>query len=444
MKKRSKQRPRKEGNPDLRRQRQTPALEIPQLVEELKEYLTPCLFTPLKYVQGNHEKLMRERLLTLPVMVALVVSLVYRKIPGLSEAVRVLQEEGLLWVKPLKVSKQAVSKRLINFPTEIFAVLLKRVLEKRKEIATEIPLEKHWETVREKFSALWIADGSTLEQLRKRLKIAPKESGELAGKMMVIVEALTQVPVTMWYEENPRCNDKIWCQELLEALPQSGLLIFDLGFFCFGWFDQFTQENKFFLTRMRAKTAYQSQRVLSSGTYYRDEIIHLGKYRSNPCHHPVRLVSVLWGKTWYYYLTNVLDDEQLSPQEVCDLYRRRWKIEEAFSLTKRLLGLAYLWVGHANGVQIQILATLIFYTILNQLVGSVAIALRQPKEKISVEMVFRSLYYVAKAALRGENPDVVPYLAERAKLFGLVKAERKRHREKDAISQQIWASVPLS
>jgi hypothetical protein len=65
-------------------------------------------------------------------------------------------------------------------------------------------------------------------------------------------------------------------------------------------------------------------------------------------------------------------------------------------LTKRLLGAAYLWVGHRNGVQIQILSTLIFYTVLNRLVGEVAIALNQPKEKISVEIVFRSLYYVAK------------------------------------------------
>jgi hypothetical protein len=31
------------------------------------------------------------------------------------------------------------------------------------------------------------------------------------------------------------------------------------------------------------------------------------------------------------------------------LYRRRWQIEEAFLLTKRLLGLAYLWVGGSNG-----------------------------------------------------------------------------------------------
>ncbi|WP_146220347.1 transposase, partial [Microcystis aeruginosa] len=63
----------------------------------------------------------------------------------------------------------------------------------------------------------------------------------------------------------------------------------------------------------------------------------LGQYRSNPCHSTVRLVSVLWGNTWYDYLTNVLDSEQLSAEEVCDLYRRRWQIEEAFLGSKSVL-----------------------------------------------------------------------------------------------------------
>jgi hypothetical protein len=59
-------------------------------------------------------------------------------------------------------------------------------------------------------------------------------------------------------------------------------------------------------------------------------------------------------------------------------------------------------------------------------------------------MVFRSLYYVAKAIARGEKPDTVTYLTERAKLCGLVKAERKRHRKKAALNEQIWEPVPLS
>jgi len=438
----SRNRERKKGNPDLRRPLNPPTLVLPELEEKIREIVEPSLFTPLKYVPGNHDRLMRDRLLTLPVMVALVVGIVYRQIWGLSEAVKVLKEEGLLWVNPLKVSKQALSKRFLNLPAEIFAALLKRVLERAAESEEEIELEPRWQKIREKFSAVWVADGSTLEELRKRLKIDGDKGTRLGGKIMMIVSAFTGTPVTVWYSENDKSNDKVWCDDLTDKLPKNGLLIVDLGFFSFSWFDDLTNSGKFFLTRAREKTSMQVQKVLSQGTYYKDEIVLLGTYRSNPCQHSVRLVSVLWGDTWYRYLTNVLSPELLSPRDICDLYRGRWSIESAFLLIKRLLGLSYLWVGHANGVQIQILCTLIFYTVLNQLVGEVAVALRQPKEKISVEMVFRSLYYVARAFVRGENPDVVSYLAERAKLFGLIKSERKRHLEKEALSRQIWEAIP--
>ena len=68
-----------------------------------------------------------------------------------------------------------------------------------------------------------------------------------------------------------------------------------------------------------AKTAYKVVEVLGQGSHFRDEIIEVGQYRSNPCRHRLRLVSVLWGGTWYRYLTNVLDPEKLSAREVCAL-----------------------------------------------------------------------------------------------------------------------------
>ncbi len=61
----------------------------------------------------------------------------------------------------------------------------------------------------------------------------------------------------------------------------------------------------------------------------------MGLYRSNPCKHPVRLVSVIWGKTWYYYQRNVKDPEKLSAGQVCELYRRPYRVESAFLVTKR-------------------------------------------------------------------------------------------------------------
>ena len=71
-------------------------------------------------------------------------------------------------------------------------------------------------------------------------------------------------------------------------------MVFDLGFFSFLWFDDFTNQQKFFVTRMREKTAYRTVQVLSQGAAYRDEIIQVGQYRANPCKHPLRMVSVLW------------------------------------------------------------------------------------------------------------------------------------------------------
>jgi hypothetical protein len=39
---------------------------------------------------------------------------------------------------------------------------------------------------------------------------------------------------------------------------------------------------------------------------------------------------------------------------VVALYWQRWRIEDAFNIVKRLLGLAYFWTGSINGVQVQV------------------------------------------------------------------------------------------
>lgn len=155
----------------------------------------------------------------------------------------------------------------------------------------------------------------------------------------------------------------------------------------------------------------------------------------------MRQVSVLWGKTWYHYLTNVLETQQLSPQEICDLDRRRWQIEDAFLLTKRLLGLSYLWVGGTNGVQMQVYATWIFYAVLNDLSADVAVALQQPIERISVGMVFRRLDFFNRALLQNPLLQLIPWLVEHQRSMGLVKAIRQRHRRNAARSLDIWADA---
>jgi hypothetical protein len=431
-------RPLKNTNSDLRRQVHMPGPEIEVLENSLYDIIHPEDFKPIRNSLQIPEKLRRDRLLTLPVMVAVILGLVYRKIPGLAEASRVLWTDGLLWVKPLKVSRQALSKRLMQLPVRYFSEIFEQVLEHLRKKPTPPSSLPGWLSLQKHFSAIWIADGSTLEELRKRLKIQAEKGIVLAGKMMVIVDLLTHRPVCSWYTPGYTANDKQWGDDLLQKLPIGGLLVFDLGFFKFPWFDQFTDTSKYFVTRQREKTAFQVREVLSFGSHYRDEIIKMGEYRSNPCKHPVRMVSVLWGANWYYYLTNVLEPEKLSAQQVCDLYRRRWRIEDAFAITKRLLGLAYVWVGNSQGMEIQIYATWIFYALVNDLCAEVAIAMNEPLERISMEMVFRGLYHFNSFSRRTPDANAVEYLSTNAKILGILKSERPRHRERDALSQKVW------
>lgn len=403
--------------------------------------LTPAVFAQARAAH-THLKL-RERKLNLPTMCAIVLSLVWRQIPSLSEVLRVLQSEGLLWVEAVGVSVEALSKRFEKLPAALFASVFEQLVNVWKQPQPGVDGQsKHPLAVLTSiYACIWIADASTLEQVRKTTAALRQQVGAtLGGKMLVVVEAFRHLPVVAFFEHHAASNEKRFNDRLLAALPVGGLVVLDAGFFSFPFFDAFSDEKKFFLTRMKSNTRYRTIEVLSHGARYRDEIIELGVHRSNPCRHRLRMVSVLWDTTWYRYLSNELDPKRLSAEQIAQLYRTRWRIEEAFLLTKRLLGLSYLWVGSDNGIELQIYATWIFYAVLIGLCNDLAAALQQPLDRISVEMVFRSLYHYSRAVERDPTTELIPYLSNNAKLFAIVKTERKRHRDRDAQLAEIWNS----
>jgi len=87
----SRSRPWSSANPDLRRQTQVAAPAIEPLEQELYDLLSPAKFKPLRLERDWDNKKLRERILTLPVMMAVVLSLVYRQIAGLSESGAIAQ-----------------------------------------------------------------------------------------------------------------------------------------------------------------------------------------------------------------------------------------------------------------------------------------------------------------------------------------------------------------
>ena len=110
---------------------------------------------------------------------------------------------------------------------------------------------------------------------------------------------------------------------------------------------------------------------------------------------------------------------------VVALYWQRWRIEDAYALAKRLLGLAYVWCGTDNAIQLQFWATWLLYAVLLDMVDAIADRLHQPVAAVSVEMTYRSLYFATQAIQRGETTNVIAYLADHAQDFGILKRPRK-------------------
>jgi hypothetical protein len=121
-----------------------------------------------------------------------------------------------------------------------------------------------------------------------------------------------------------------------------------------------------------------------------------------------------------------LDPTVLPPFVVADIYRRRWRIEEAFNTVKRLLNLSYLWTGSINGIQLQIWATWLFYAILVDLADAVADRMGLPFDRISLEMLYRAFYHFSVAHRKGLADDPVAYFADPANRdLAIVKSLRK-------------------
>ena len=413
------------GNSDHARLRHVPAPSDAEIEQRLHDLVKPAVFAELAYYRQLG---LRNRVLNLPVMVAVVLAMLWRHIPGVCALQRLLASERILWTRPTLVSQPALSERLLTFPAVLFERVLYAVLALLPErcASRTRPLPAVVQRVQERFAACYALDGTTLEALFRKLQALQEiPEAPLAGHLGAVYDLVSHLPVKIWYAENPKTNDKAFLPALLAWLPKDSLLVFDLGYFAFTFFDTLCVAGSWFVTRMREKTTFKVQQTILSRPQVRDQIVHLGQYRSNPSVHPLRMIEVYVNGAWRRYLTNVLDPQRLSVVDVVALYERRWHIETAFALVKRLLGLAYLWVGSVNGVQLQVWATWLYYAILVDLCDDVAQALQVPLDRISVEMVARGLYHYVQATANGYKDSAVRYFAEHAKLLGILKRPKK-------------------
>lgn len=414
---------------DHARNRSHPNVDNEAISRQLKQLVKPCVYNQLAYYRALG---MRERILSLPLMLAAVLTLVWRQVPSARELNRMLARENLLWAKTTKVSQQALSQRLLTFPASMFERVLGELLvtlNQRWYQRKKRPLPLSVAHANQHFQQLWIVDASTLEALFRKLKsLEASTLGKLGGRICAVVDLKTRYPVQTWFNEQPYAHESNFVPNLLELVTPKTLLLLDRGFWNYCLFERLTLAQSDFITRLKSNAKYESLSILSQSSTHRDTLVRLGTgYQGNPILH-LRLVEIRHGRSWYRYLTSVLEPDVLPPFVVEDLYSRRWRIEESFLLLKRLLGLSYLWTGSINGIKLQIWATWLFYAILLDLCDDIADELTLPFDSISVEMVFRGIYHFTQALNQGSATDIIAYLtAPKNRDLGIVKSPRPKH-----------------
>lgn len=414
-------------NPDHAQRHHTPTLDNEAIANQLEALLTPAIAAQQKYYKQLG---LRERVLNLSLMVAAVLTLLWRQVPGVQELTRLLVREDLLWCRATRITQQSLSERFLVFPAELFERVFKDLLPQLQhnwQQRSQRPLPDSVKFALCNFEQIWIADGSTLEALFRKLKsLENLKVGQLAGKICTVIDLVTRLPIEVWFHTNPSASETNFETVLLNLLSPKTLILLERGFYHFLFLQQLINQQVDFITRLKAKASIQVLQIFTSNHSVKDKLIKLGTGRGGTPILTLRLIEITVGKTSYSYITSVLDPILLPPYVVADLYRRRWRIEEAFYVVKRLLGLSYLWTGSINGVKLQVWATWLFYAVLVDLGDAVADELSLPFDRISLEMIYRGLYHFSVAYDKGKADDPVKYFAATENQdLGVVKSIRK-------------------
>ena len=348
---------------------------------------------------------------------------------------RLLHERGIWNFPRFPVSDQAVYARLARAGTAPLEAFLDKVTAALKE-----RLKPAMDTRLAPFATEVVAlDSSTLDQIRRKLpelRGIPKGDGRLLpGKLQSIFDLRRQLWRTISFAAADQ-NDKRDARELASTLPKGSLILADLGYFGFAWFDWLTDQDYFWVSRLRGKTSYRIIHCYyAQGTTF-DGLVWMGAYRADQAGHAVRLVSFQVGQQTFRYITNVLNPKQLPPLTLAKLYARRWDIEMAFQLIKQHLGLHLLWSSKPVVVQQQVLAVLIISQVLQAL--RLEIACRAGVDPFDVSLPL-FIQYAPWYASQGRDP--VQAFVEAGRELRFIRPSRRTAIRAPALPE-AWVPIP--
>ena len=342
------------------------------------------------------------------------------------------------WFYPrFALTDQAIYKRLATAGT----AALEQLFEQVSAVLRERLAPYARSTLAAFATAVVVLDEATLDQIARLLpslrdipagddRLLP---GKIAGLFDIRHQQWRKIQVIPYSHQ----NEKVAARDMVAALSKGTLLLADLGYFGFAWFDDLTQQGLWWLSRLRSKTSYTVIHVFHQADGFFDGLVWLGAYRADKAAQAVRLVSFRVGAVTYSYITNVLDPYLFPATEIAQVYARRWDIELAIKMLKQHLNLHLWWSAKLVVIQQQLWAVLIIAQILHAL--QVEIAGRAGVDIFDVSLQLLVEYAPRYAA---DGLDVVRIFVERGRDLGFIRPSTRLRPQAPIIPSELIIPCP--
>ncbi|HZJ80907.1 MAG TPA: IS4 family transposase [Dysgonamonadaceae bacterium] len=260
--------------------------------------------------------------------------------------------------------RSTLSDANIRRPEEIFGAIYAALYHKYKGVLSSDSRNRrsdpNW------FKKLKIMDSTTISLFSNiifkgvgRNPIKGKKKGGL--KVHAIINANEGVPCDVQYTSAATHDHFLLCPS---KLNRDDIIALDRAYIDYAKFEEMTQRGIVYVTKMKrnlvfkvlddviyqdrsGKMAFRVQHVVFTKKTKEVIITHHARIITYPDIQKKKLISLL---------TN---DFEMTPEDIIDIYRKRWTIEKLFKQLKQNFPLRYFYGESANAIKIQVWCTLI-------------------------------------------------------------------------------------
>jgi hypothetical protein len=284
-------------------------------------------------------------------------------------------------------------------------------------------------------------DEMCLDQVSRRLPILRHlKKGDmqlLPGKLVALFDVRLQQWRAIEYIASAKENGMKQARAMLASVKTGTTLVLaDLGYFSFRWFDELTDLGYSWISRVKENTS-----VVVLHTYYQagetfDRLVWLGAWNIKG-KYVVRQVQFRQGGQIRQYFTNVCNPTVLPMAEIARLYARRWDIELAFLTLKRELGLHLIWSSKSVVILAQVWACLIIAQVLQAIRMEVALRADVDAFEVSLPLLIEAL---PQFGLQGH--DGIVECVHQGRRLGIIRPSTRLRIQAPEISPEHLIPLP--